>query len=271
MFATKYLPDSFRRGVRRLETRLRAVSGEFYCPVCESRVETFNALPDFFLSNASKHGFPYPAEDAETCNYKQYACPFCEASDRERLYALFLREYLRGRADERISIIDFAPAPSLSAFLQKLIKPNDRISYRTADFFAAGVDDRVDIEHMDIYEDQQFDFFICSHVLEHVTDDRQALGELYRVLKKNGKGILMVPIILSVDEIDEDPAIVDEGERWKRFGQFDHVRLYSKKGFLERARNAGFAVRELAADYFGANTFERNGITPQSVLYVVEK
>jgi hypothetical protein len=81
----------------------------------------------------------------------------------------------------------------------------------------------------------------------------------------------MVPIILSVTQIDEDPDLKDEGERWRRFGQFDHVRLYSKSGFLDRVRDAGFEVRELGKEFFGEELLKRTGITSQSVLYVVEK
>ena len=69
------------------------------------------------------------------------------------------------------------------------------------------VDDKVDITDMTIYPDNHFDFFICSHMLEHVFDDRKALRELYRILKWGGQGILVVPIVLSIDEIDEDPSV----------------------------------------------------------------
>jgi len=133
------------------------------------------------------------------------------------------------------------------------------------------VDDRVDLSNLQAYDSEQFDFFICSHVLEHVPDDSKALRELHRILKRGAQAILMVPIILAIDQIDEDPETSDEAERWRRFGQFDHVRLYSKRGFLERVRGAGFAVHELGKEFFGAETFDRAGITAQSVLYVVEK
>lgn len=121
-----------------------------------------------------------------------------------------------------------------------------------------------------IYQDRQFDVSICSHVLEHVADDRRALRELFRVLKPGGRGILMVPIILGLAGIDEDPA-ADVGERWRRFGQHDHVRLYWKADFTERVRSAGFVVHEYDRRFFGEERFVRNGITRQSVLYMVEK
>jgi hypothetical protein len=124
---------------------------------------------------------------------------------------------------------------------------------------------------MKIYADASCGFFICSHILEHVVDDLQALRELFRILKHGGKGILMVPIMLTLKEIDEDASLLPCEERWRRFGQDDHLRLYSKNGFLSRILNAGFTVRQLGSDYFGKDIFSKCGLTVSSVLYIVEK
>lgn len=43
------------------------------------------------------------------------------------------------------------------------------------------------------YSDSSFDKIYCTEVLEHVTDDRQALKELKRVLKEGGLLIITVP------------------------------------------------------------------------------
>jgi len=220
-----------------------------------------------------KYGYIYASSPTETCNSKAYLCPLCGATDRDRLYALYMRDHLwpawRGAAR---SILDLAPSESLAQFIRNLIKGSGlQVSYQTADLYMQGVDDRVDVMDMHGYEDNRFDFFICSHVLEHVIDDRKALGELYRVLKPQGQGILMVPIVLGVEEIDEDPSITDPAERWRRFGQDDHVRLYSKRGFLERVRDAGFQIHEHGWEYFGQEAFARNGVDDHSILYVAEK
>jgi SAM-dependent methyltransferase len=118
---------------------------------------------------------------------------------------------------------------------------------------------------------ETYDFFICSHVLEHVTDDKKALSELFRVLKTGGSGILMVPINLRIDKIEEDPNVEDIGERWRRFGQDDHIRLYSKKGFVERVKEAGFTIHQYGVDFFGEHVFFQHGISPKSILYVAKK
>lgn len=255
-------------GVKPLGRWARSLTYKYYCPVCRRRVGEFNPLEKFFTSNQKKYGWPYQPEDSETFNAKQYRCPECDASDRYRLYALYLNQRLtealrHGACD----LLEFAPQKSFGRYLRTF----PGLRYRTADLFAEGVDDKVDIQDMRTYPDGRFDVFICSHVLEHVPDDRRALAELLRILKPGGWGILMLPINLKAAQIDEDPNVTDEAERWRRFGQCDHVRLYTKAGFLERVRAAGFKVNEYCIDYFGEKVFQRCGITPQSVLYIVEK
>jgi SAM-dependent methyltransferase len=92
-------------------------------------------------------------------------------------------------------------------------------------------------------------------------DDMQALAELKRVLKPDGWGVLMAPINLALVKIDEDPTIISEDERWRRFGQFDHVRIYSKKGFSQRVQKSGFHMIELGIflvkRHSGAQVFQK--------------
>jgi predicted SAM-dependent methyltransferase len=268
-----YIPLAVKQRVRHLQKKVQLISATHYCPVCESGVVSFLPLPEFFRENLQRYGFPFEGNDAETCNDGAYSCPSCNATDRDRLCALFLSGYLKSlESVAPIKIVDFAPSAPLSEFICRLIKSSGRkIQYRTADLLADNVDDKVDITELHLYQDDEFDFFMCSHVLEHVEDDKKALCELHRILKPGGKAILMVPIILSIDQIDEDTSVVDEGERWRRFGQSDHVRLYSKSGFLARVREAGFQVHEYGRETFGEELFNKAGISSQSVLYVVEK
>ena len=268
-----YIPLGLKKRARALQKQVKLINAARYCPVCESKVISFLPLPEFFIENQHKYGFPFRSDEAETCNEAEYLCPLCGASDRDRLYALFLGDYIASlESASPVHIVDFAPSAALSAFIHRLIKSSGKdIRYRTADLLAENVDDQVDIADLRSYENDQFAFFICSHVLEHIPDDRKALRELYRILKPGGKGILMVPIILSIEAIDEDPEVSDEAERWRRFGQFDHLRLYSKSGFLARVHEAGFAVNEIDKKFFNDELFKRAGINSQSVLYIVEK
>jgi SAM-dependent methyltransferase len=237
--------------------------GGYHCPVCERNCASFLPLGKQFTEPRIRYGNPNSLDDAETMNHRNYQCPHCNAADRDRLYALYFKEVLGAGS---IRLLDVAPAAPLAAFLNRC----NQIERRTADLFRDDVDDRVDITAMPLYPEGRFDAFICSHVLEHVMDDRAAMRELLRVLRPGGWGIAMVPINLAA-KFDEDVSVTDEGERWRRFGQWDHVRCYTKEVFTTRLREAGFIVRELGAAHFGSATFVRCGITQSSVLYVVEK
>ncbi len=219
----------------------------------------------FYKENQVKFGYLYTWEDAETLNHAAYECPNCRATDRDRLYALFVGK--RVARSESLELLEIAPSRQLSAML----KSHGKIALRTADLMMDEVDDKIDITDMKCYPANRFDAFICSHVLEHVPNDVKALCELRRILKPGGWGIVMVPVILAADKIDEDPTLEDVAERWRRFGQYDHIRTYSKKGLLERIAAAGLIVHEYGNDFFGADVFARNGISARSILYVVEK
>lgn len=241
------------------------------CGVCGHGVRRYLPLGAEYRSQVRDAGFPYDLGRLETLNVESYACPYCGAADRDRLLALGAADFLATHP-EPLTVIDFAPSEPLSRLLRQQIRSRsvgDR--YRTADLMMPGVDDRVDMTDLACYPSGSVDLFLCSHVLEHVSDDRLAMRELFRILRPGGRGLLLVPIVIDVTEIDEDPGVTDPQERWRRFGQHDHVRLYSRQGFIARLSAAGFVVGEHGRDHFGAAAFCRQGIAPGSVLYVAEK
>lgn len=246
----------------------RSPRPKYKCPVCSKRNNCFLPISPYYQENRSKNGYPYTFDDQETMNPDQYACPSCSASDRERLYALYITKVLEQSSfTNNLTLLDIAPSRPLKTFLLKLAN----IRYQSADKYMKGVDFTIDITDMREVPSMSYDIFICSHVLEHVEDDKKALSELFRILKPGGFGILMVPIVLKIEQIDEDSTITDAETRWRRFGQFDHVRLYSKRGFIERVQEAGFIVNQYGVEYFGAEVFSECGISLKSVLYVVQK
>lgn len=109
------------------------------------------------------------------------------------------------------------------------------------------------------YPDESFDVILCSHVLEHVQDDRKAMREFHRVLKPDGWAILLVPI--TADKTFEDPSIVDPQARLAAFGQEDHVRRYGPD-YIDRLREAGFTVEVTRpADLVAPDGIVRMGLT----------
>jgi SAM-dependent methyltransferase len=236
------------------------------CPVCGEQDIFFLPLPDYYRENAQRHGYAHFGK-GEMTSLLTYSCSNCGASDRERLYALWIDQHMaKGLFTKTTTLIHFAPEEALSKKLRQI----NLFDYKTADFLMENVDCNVDMMDMPL-KDESYDFFICSHVLEHVGSDDQAIRELYRITKKGGSGILMAPIIVGLDKTIEDPAVKDEANRWRLFGQNDHVRLYAHDDYVKKIRNNDFLIEELGERYFGKKVFRSLGLKRTSILYVVTK
>src|SRR6201987_3258049 len=61
----------------------------FCCPVCGVGLAGFVGAGSY-LRMVQAHGYVYPLDAIETFNLAAYSCPSCDASNRERLYALYL-------------------------------------------------------------------------------------------------------------------------------------------------------------------------------------
>lgn len=162
-------------------------------------------------------------------------CPTCGSLERNRLQWLFLH----GKTNlfrDRLKVLHFAPEGGLQKRL--LAAPN--LTYHSADLSSKRA-----AEHFDIcaipYPDDTFDVILCSHVLEHVPDDRKAMAELFRVMKPGGWGLIEVPYTSSLAETLEDPTVTSDEERTRLFGQKNHLRRYGRD-YFERLRSAGFEV-----------------------------
>lgn len=238
------------------------------CPVCGTRLRKFKPIWKSFLRKTAEADYVHPLTSVETFNFIAYSCPACDASDRERLFALFFggvfQSLDRGR---RYRFIEFAP----SRALRRWFKRYPFIEHRGADLYRKTVEDNVDITDMTIYPDGSINLFLCSHILEHVPDDRKALRELHRVLAPDGLGVVMVPLIRGIEDTQEDDAIDSPELRWKYYMDADHRRQYGRRDFVDRMTEAGFRVGQVTADSFPPGTFARAGIAEDSVLYVVRK
>lgn len=171
-----------------------------------------------------------------------------------------------GRLLKKSRMIHFAPEPGLS----RALRSSGFFDYCTADLSMAGVDHHVDLMALP-FLDETFDFFICSHVLEHVPDDGLAVRELHRILRSGGCGILMAPVVVGLEQTLEDPCVTDEAERWRLFGQNDHLRLYAHDDYVRKMQSNGFLVEQIGIDHFGVEVFKSLGIKETSILYIVHK
>ena len=153
-------------------------------------------------------------------------------------------------------MLHVAPEECFISHLRKHLGQN----YITADLLNEA-DVKMDITDIQ-YPDEYFDIIYCSHVLEHVQDDKKAMKEFCRVLKHKGWAILLVPI--TADKTFEDPAIVTPSERLRVFGQEDQVRRYGPD-YVPRLRESGFKVEvSKVTELFEKNDIITMGLTEAS-------
>lgn len=164
-----------------------------------------------------------------------FECPWCGCHDRERhLYLYFNADGILRNLSGK-SVIHFAPEKRLA--IKILNSAAER--YIKCDLYPREPDvTRVDMLNIP-FRECSFDLLIANHVLEHVTDDWQALAEIYRVLKPEGFAVLQTPYSSKLHRTWSDPGIDEEISRLHAYGQEDHVRLYGRDIF-ERFRSVGF-------------------------------
>ena len=159
--------------------------------------------------------------------------------ERHRLLWLYLQnetDFFTSKENKKV--LHFAPEQAF----YKLFRNQKNLDYTTTDLFSPLADVKADICNLP-FSDNQYDIILCNHVLEHIPDDTKAMQELFRVLKPNGMAILQIPQDLSRATTFSDDTIVDQKERAKIFGQYDHVRIYGRD-YFDKLRSIGFTVIE---------------------------
>lgn len=177
--------------------------------------------------------------------------------------------YLQNETDfftRNYKVLHIAPEQE---FLRRFKKMKN-LHYTSADLFSPIVDVKADLLDLP-FENESFDIVFCNHVLEHIEDDRKAMSELYRVMKKGGWGIFQVPMKNSLEKTYEDFTIKDPKERQKHFGQYDHVRWYGLDYFT-RLRSVGFDAQSLFySQKFSKEDIRKFGLMATEILPVVFK
>jgi len=160
-------------------------------------------------------------------------CPGTLSLERHRLLWLYLTRKTNF-LNQPLKVLHIAPE---QVFYTKFKAIKDW-EYTTTDLHSPLADIKADICALPFNNDQ-YDLIFCNHVLEHIQDDKKAMEELYRVLKKGGTLIAQVPLNEELDETFEDDTITDKKERTRIFGQYDHVRVYGKD-YYTRLNTVGF-------------------------------
>lgn len=185
--------------------------------------------------------------------------------ERHRLMWL----YLQADTDffhKNLKVLHVAPEQAFYKRFKKL----SNIEYITCDLNSPLAQIKADIQDLP-FEENSFDVIFCNHVLEHVKNDKKAMSELFRVMKKGGWGIFQVPIRYQLERTFEAPDITDKKERIEKFGQYDHVRVYGMD-FFETLESIGFKVEKInLSQQLSDEEIRRYALEKNEILPVVRK
>lgn len=238
---------NFHKNIRKMKS-LFLKGSEFYCPCCEKYSRKFLKKGNGIKSR------------------KNAICPNCGSLERTRLLYLFLRnETLIFNGNP--SILHFAPEEALKKYL--ISNPN----YYDVDLNPNLATYKMDITNIE-FPDSKFEYIICSHVLGHIPDEKRAISELYRVLKRDGKLLFLSLMDMHSSETIEDPYLIKTAEqKLQRYGESDLERLYGSD-FINRIQTEEITVERI--DYRNEfNDVDRHkmslGNGEREIIYLVTK
>lgn len=226
----KILNRFFRTSIGRLLLRGK----EYECPIC-------------------RYKGPFLSVHPPTGKRLHAQCPKCGASERQRLQYLVLTRLEKTSKLREMKVLHFAPEKFFKDwFIRKAA------SYESADLRMEGVDHHVDITSLP-FLDNSYDLVFASHVLEHVHDDKAAIGEIARILAPGGMAILPVPIVV------EDTIEYQEPNAYEAY----HVRAPGID-YFDRYRSHFHQVKIISSDDFDEKyqtyTYE-NRSSPNKIMF----
>lgn len=179
-------------------------------------------------------------------------CPDCGSLPRHRL----IRDVLDDLSFEQWEgrLLHFAPEEHLSRVFEQI----RGIDHFTVDLLQENTDCWLDVQALP-FGDSSFDYVCCSHVLEHVPDDRRALAELTRVLRPGGFAVVCVP------HDPDSPNTVEFGAV-KHHG---HLRCYGKD--LAERVNESTAVQDCSTDTRPTGEALKHGLSRRDMLLVLSR
>jgi hypothetical protein len=179
-------------------------------------------------------------------------CPGCQCQDRHRSLVFFLVErfdfFQPGKR-----VIEVAPMRGLGRFFRSL----PGLDYTSFDLERQAME-KGDITAMR-YPSGSVDYFLCFHVLEHISNEGEALSEIRRVLKPGGWAVLQVPVD-------------GEAETTREYDQPDprevgHVRRYGRD-FADRIASHGFEVQALSvSSLLPEADIQRQGLSTEAIYF----
>lgn len=166
-------------------------------------------------------------------------CPKCNSLPRTRLVPFSL-DYFDVKLNQK-KVLHVAPNVSEYQYFNE--------------FYDIAVYDRLNInpdKHINLIQDLTqtniesgfYDTIVIWHVLEHIPNDLDAIKELYRILNKDGKLIVSVPIYPVFNPTTKEDPNLDRSKFEEVHGHHDHCRSCGLD-YFERFEKYNFKTHTL--------------------------
>lgn len=242
------IPNSIKYVLSIVSRKLLYIGFSHFCNLCGSRLRLLLPYGDPLRQKAK--------------------CPVCYSLERSRLLWYVIQR--QNKMSAASFVLHFAPSQSLGRLVIKLVKNH----YRSTDLIPSNYPDVFRVTKNDIaslnYPDKAFDIVICSHVLEHVLEDKKGIQEIYRVLSKTGFAYIMVPIDYDRKTTYEDIDVKTPKQRKIAFGQEDHVRWYGTD-FKEKLTDVGFNVTVYKTSDLSREVRQKMGLELKDEVFICTK
>lgn len=206
----------------------------------------------------------------EMCNWKgkyfpNRRCPKCKSLARTRLIPFSLRHFNIPKSE--IALLHVAP--NISEYNYVIDNFDCSLYDRLNITFAKHINLNQDLTKTSI-KNNTYDLIIIWHVLEHIPNDIEAISEMYRILKPNGKLLVSVPIYPKNNPTTFEDENIPKSDYQKIHGHHDHCRSCGLD-YYQRFEKLNFKTKTLHVKDLNKNDIEKYGLSEGHTVWLFEK
>ncbi len=212
------------------------VKEPFSCPLCSHSGSIIRYKGE---EKQRQHDYAFHHYLSVIENYTEdhVVCPDCGADSCERFISLFIKE-LKADDGQKLVGLNLLSGDSNDDNKFGCLK-GEEIEWITEK-----------PELLKLRQSESTDLILGINLLQNAKDDHQVISEIYRVLKKDGIGIIVLPIIHGlIDTIEAGET--GDASRMQKTGEYKARRLYAEWDLVNRLVNCGFLVQKIMPEYFG--------------------
>lgn len=192
-------------------------------------------------------------------------CPKCSSLPRTRLIPFSINHF--GISKKEISLLHVALNPAEYKYITTNIDfiKYDRLNIKKKKY----INLVQDLTKTNI-QDNEYDFILIWHVLEHIPNDLVAISEMHRMLKPHGKLLVSVPIHPSENPKTYEDTAIERRDFERIHGHVDHCRSCGLD-YYERFEEVGFKTSTLHVKDLKQDVKNKYGLSNNHTVWLFEK